>query len=152
MFVLFDMVVHKPSHPETEINLALLDTVVGYFGRFDYATAGSIPCGLFSGFSHIANQFVRDQWQSAAPPAEESEIQNKAQGSQGIDFASRRTYFAGPFALFSLIGDTFLNTALTPRWPIISRRCSKYRKFVLAGVSTWNRAALILIAGGRFST
>ncbi|KAG6354379.1 hypothetical protein INS49_004396 [Diaporthe citri] len=105
MFVLFDMVIHKPSHPETEINLALLDTVVGYFGRFDYATAGSIPCGLFSGFSHIANQFVRDQWQSVAPAAEESELQSRTQASQGIDFAIRCTYFACSLALFSLWRD-----------------------------------------------
>lgn len=105
MFVLFDMVIHKPTHTETETNLALLDTVVGYFSRFDYATAGTIPCGLFSGFSHIANQFVRDQWQSAAPAAEESDIQNTTQRSQGIDFASRCTYFAGSLAMFSLWRD-----------------------------------------------
>lgn len=115
MFVLFDMVIQKPSHSETETNLALLDTVAGYFSRFDYATAGSIPCGLFSGFAHIANQFVRDQWQNPSPAAEESEIQNKTQGSQDIDFASRCTYFAGSFSMFSLIGETSMNTTLISR-------------------------------------
>lgn len=92
MFVLFDMVIHKPSHPDTETNLALLDTLAGYFGRFDYATGGSIPCRLFAGFAHIANDFVRDQWQSTTMAAEEPAMQNTAQGTQGINFASRCTY------------------------------------------------------------
>jgi hypothetical protein len=60
MFILFDLVVHNPSHPETELNLSLLDMAAGYFGRFDYATSGGIPASLLSGFAHIANQFVRE--------------------------------------------------------------------------------------------
>lgn len=60
MFILFDLVVHNPSHPETEVNLSLLDMAAGYFGRFDYATNGAIPAALLSGFAHIANQFVKE--------------------------------------------------------------------------------------------
>lgn len=98
MFVIFDMVIHKPTHPETESDLALLDTLAGYFSRFDYATGGSIPFSLFSGFAHIANQFVRDQVpRPILASAEGSEVQSTAQGSQAVDFASRCTYFAGPF-------------------------------------------------------
>lgn len=113
MFVLFDMVIHKPSHPETETNLALLDTLAGYFGRFDYATGGSIPCRLFAGFAHIANDFVRDQWQSTTMAAEEPAMQNTAQGTQGINFASRCTYSPDSYTLLSLPRETVLNTMLT---------------------------------------
>lgn len=60
MFILFDLVVHNPAHPETELNLSLLDMAAGFFGRFDYATNGAIPAALLSGFAHIANQFVKE--------------------------------------------------------------------------------------------
>jgi hypothetical protein len=94
MFLLFDMVIQRPTHQETEIDLALLDTLAGYFSRFDYATGGSAPCSLFSGFAYIANQFVRDQGtRSILPAAELSEMQDAAHESQGADFASRRTCF-----------------------------------------------------------
>jgi hypothetical protein len=60
MFILFDLVIHNPAHPETELNLSLLDVAAGYFGRFDYATNGAVPAALLSGFAHIANQFVKE--------------------------------------------------------------------------------------------
>lgn len=115
MFVLFDMVIHKPSHPETETNLALLDTLAGYFSRFDYATGGSIPCRLFSGFAHIANEFVRDQWQSTTTASEEPALQNTAQGTQGINFASRCTYSPGSYNVLSQPRETVMNATLTFR-------------------------------------
>lgn len=59
LFILFDFVIHNPSHPETETNLSLLDTAAGYFGRLQYATGGSFPAFLMSGFSQIASDFVR---------------------------------------------------------------------------------------------
>jgi hypothetical protein len=59
LFILFDFVIHNPSHPETEANLALLDMASGYFGRLQYATGGSFPSFLMSGFSQIATEFVR---------------------------------------------------------------------------------------------
>lgn len=124
MFVLFDMVIHKPTHPETESDLALLDILGGYFSRFDYATGGSVPCSLFSGFAHIANQFVRDQGsRPIPPPAEESEIQNTTQGSHGVDFAGRRTYFSGSvnFVVLSVPKEAFLNMKLISRRSITSR-------------------------------
>ncbi|KAL1982398.1 hypothetical protein VTN96DRAFT_1368 [Rasamsonia emersonii] len=60
LFILFDFVVHNPSHPETNTNLALLDVAAGYFSRLEYATGGSLPSSLLSDFAHIARQFVRD--------------------------------------------------------------------------------------------
>ncbi|KAH8689526.1 fungal-specific transcription factor domain-containing protein [Talaromyces proteolyticus] len=60
LFILFDFVVHNPSHPETSTNLALLDVAGGYFSRLEYATGGSLPSSLLSDFAHIARQFVRD--------------------------------------------------------------------------------------------
>lgn len=60
LFILFDFVVHNPSHPETSTNLALLDVAGGYFSRLEYATGGSLPSSILSDFAHIARQFVRD--------------------------------------------------------------------------------------------
>ncbi|KAH8682695.1 fungal-specific transcription factor domain-containing protein [Xylariales sp. PMI_506] len=59
LFILFDFVIHNPTHPETETNLSLLDVVSGYFSRLQYATGGSLPFSMMSGFSHIATEFVR---------------------------------------------------------------------------------------------
>lgn len=133
MFVLFDMVIQKPTHPETQTNLALLDTVAGYFSRFDYATGGSIPSSLFSGFAHIANQFVRDQWQNTTT-AEEPEMQNTTQRSQDIDLASRCRYLADSFVWFSSIKKTLLDTTLTPMSSCINRPCITRKRSIVAGI------------------
>ncbi|KAL2012373.1 hypothetical protein VTN00DRAFT_5091 [Thermoascus crustaceus] len=69
LFILFDLVVHNPTHRETRSNLALLDVVAGYFSRLEYATGGSIPSSLLSDFAHIARQFVREV-QSRNPSAD----------------------------------------------------------------------------------
>ncbi|KAL1999955.1 hypothetical protein VTN02DRAFT_3740 [Thermoascus thermophilus] len=69
LFILFDLVVHNPTHRETRGNLALLDVVAGYFSRLEYATGGSIPSSLLSDFAHIARQFVREV-QSRNPSAD----------------------------------------------------------------------------------
>ncbi|KAB5533473.1 fungal-specific transcription factor domain-containing protein [Coniochaeta sp. 2T2.1] len=74
MFILFDLVVHNPAHPETELNLSLLDMAAGYFGRFDYATNGAVPAALLSGFAHIANQFVKEAREQSASPRPHSAI------------------------------------------------------------------------------
>ena len=61
MFVLFDIVVLNPNHPEIDINLSTLNLATGYFSRLDYATGGLVPLSLLSGFVHIANQFVTER-------------------------------------------------------------------------------------------
>ena len=147
MFVLFDMVIHNPTHPETESDLALLDTLSGYFSRYDYATGGSVPCSLFSGFAHIANQFVRDQEsRPVLTEAEESGIQSTTQGSQGVGFASRRTYLSGSVN-FVLLSATSLNMKLISRRSITSRRHNPGQQSLPTGVSTWDRIIVILSAG-----
>jgi hypothetical protein len=60
MFILFDFVVHNPSHPETNTNLALLDVAAGHFSKLEYASDGSVPGSLFSEFARIARQFDQD--------------------------------------------------------------------------------------------
>jgi hypothetical protein len=60
LFILFDFVIHNPTHHETKNNLALLDVVTGYFSRLEYATEGSLPSSILAEFSHIARQFVNE--------------------------------------------------------------------------------------------
>lgn len=120
MFVLFDMVIHRPSHQETETNLALLDTVAGYFSRFDYATTSSVPCSLFSGFAHIANQFVREQWHNTAPAALDAEVQNRTSGSQSRYFAYGGTYIVDWFILCNTLEKAVMDVLLTSRSSVIS--------------------------------
>ncbi|ETS73188.1 hypothetical protein PFICI_15133 [Pestalotiopsis fici W106-1] len=59
MLILFDFVIHNPTHIETDTNLKLLDTAAGFFGRLQYATGGSFPSMIMSGFAHIASDYVR---------------------------------------------------------------------------------------------
>lgn len=70
LFILFDFVIHNPTHHETKSNLALLDVVAGYFSRLEYATEGSLPSSILAEFSHIARQFVNEiQSKSRDPQA-----------------------------------------------------------------------------------
>ncbi|RWA04222.1 hypothetical protein EKO27_g10885 [Xylaria grammica] len=59
MLILFDFVIHNPSHHGTDSNLSLLDKAAGYFGRLQFASSDSVPSHVMSGFSHIALEFVR---------------------------------------------------------------------------------------------
>ncbi|RAQ57073.1 hypothetical protein COH20_009313 [Aspergillus flavus] len=60
LFLLFDFVIHNPTHPETKTSLAMLDIVSGHFALVEHASNGSLPCSLASEFAHIARQHVRD--------------------------------------------------------------------------------------------
>ncbi|KAE8354945.1 fungal-specific transcription factor domain-containing protein [Aspergillus coremiiformis] len=60
LFILFDFVVHNPTHPETKTNLAMLDIVSGHFALLEHASNGSVPGSLVSEFAHIAHQHVKD--------------------------------------------------------------------------------------------
>jgi len=60
LFVLFDLVIHNPTHPETSTNLALLEVASGHFSRVEYASGGTLPGSLVSDFAHIAREYVRD--------------------------------------------------------------------------------------------
>ena len=85
LFILFDFVVHNPSHPETKSNLSLLGVAAGYFCRLEYASAGSLPSSLLSDFTHIARQYVQDS---------ESKLKVIIAGVEGLDRASGQSSMA----------------------------------------------------------
>lgn len=58
LFILFDFVIHNPSHSETERNIALLDQVAVHFGDLDYSSAGALPGGIIARFAGIARQYI----------------------------------------------------------------------------------------------
>ncbi|KAF2179589.1 hypothetical protein K469DRAFT_730588 [Zopfia rhizophila CBS 207.26] len=60
LFILFDFVVHNPTHPETRACLAYLDIAAGYFSRLEFASGGSCPSSLLSEFTYIARQYYGD--------------------------------------------------------------------------------------------
>ncbi|KKA16524.1 Fungal specific transcription factor [Rasamsonia emersonii CBS 393.64] len=60
LFIIFDLVVHNPTHPETNNNLALLDVASGHFSRVEYESRGTLPGSLVAEFAHIAREYVRD--------------------------------------------------------------------------------------------
>ncbi|KAJ3578497.1 hypothetical protein NPX13_g2073 [Xylaria arbuscula] len=61
LLVLFDFVISNPKHPETSINLALLDVAGGHFSKIEYASKGWLPGSLITEFSHIAREYVNNQ-------------------------------------------------------------------------------------------
>ncbi|EWZ94025.1 hypothetical protein FOCG_07361 [Fusarium oxysporum f. sp. radicis-lycopersici 26381] len=60
LFILFDFVVHNPSHPATRGNLTLLDIASGHFSILEHSSSGSIPGNCLSEFAHIARQYVQN--------------------------------------------------------------------------------------------
>lgn len=76
LFILFDFVVHNPTHSETKSNLSLLGVVAGYFCRLEYASRGSLPSSLLSEFAAIARQYVDDLETSANTRTEVRDLAN----------------------------------------------------------------------------
>ncbi|PYH42889.1 fungal specific transcription factor domain-containing protein [Aspergillus saccharolyticus JOP 1030-1] len=60
LMILFDLVVHNPTHAETGLSLALLDMAGGHFSRIEYASKGALPGSLVAEFAHLARQYVSD--------------------------------------------------------------------------------------------
>ncbi|KAJ0419755.1 hypothetical protein BJY00DRAFT_285476 [Aspergillus carlsbadensis] len=60
LMILFDLVIHNPSHPETSLNMALLDIASGHFSRIEYSSNGVLPGSLISEFAHLARQYISD--------------------------------------------------------------------------------------------
>lgn len=58
VFILFDFVIHNPTHRETESNIALLDQAATYFSQLDWASKGVLPGSIISSFSSIARQYI----------------------------------------------------------------------------------------------
>ncbi|GKT51912.1 uncharacterized protein ColSpa_12093 [Colletotrichum spaethianum] len=59
IFILFDFVIHNPTHPDTAKNLSLLDVAVGHFSLLEYASGGSFPTSHMTEFAQMARDFVR---------------------------------------------------------------------------------------------
>ncbi|OAA59859.1 fungal specific transcription factor domain containing protein [Niveomyces insectorum RCEF 264] len=66
LLVLFDIIVHDPTRPDTGRHLALLDMGAGYFSRIEYASGSTLPGSLIAEFAHIARDYVRDYHTGAA--------------------------------------------------------------------------------------
>ncbi|KAM0323341.1 hypothetical protein ACHAQA_008934 [Verticillium albo-atrum] len=57
LFILFDFVIHNPLHRETRANLALLDTIAGYFSMVEFASKGALPGSMIPEFAQIAREY-----------------------------------------------------------------------------------------------
>ncbi|RHZ57996.1 uncharacterized protein CDV56_105302 [Aspergillus thermomutatus] len=60
LMILFDLVIHNPQHPETNLSLALLDIASGHFSRIEVASKAVLPGSLIAEFAHLARQYVSD--------------------------------------------------------------------------------------------
>lgn len=60
MFVLFDFVVHNPTHIETRRNLSYLDIVAAYFSRLELASHGQVKGSVIAEFALVARQCVQN--------------------------------------------------------------------------------------------
>lgn len=79
MFILFDFVIHNPTHPETRSNLVLLQVGSGYLSMVEYESKGSLPGSLVAEFAHIAEEYVQQvskTGSSGAPPTEKAELKH----------------------------------------------------------------------------
>lgn len=87
LFILFDFVVHNPTHPETRNNLALLDVAAGHFSLLDYKSEGFLPGSILTKFAHIARQFVKDfDVNQLRPPQQEpTEMGSSITGFTSVD-------------------------------------------------------------------
>lgn len=59
LLILFDLVIHNPTHAETQANLNLLEAAAGYFSSLEYATDGNLPCSMMVEFAYIARSFIQ---------------------------------------------------------------------------------------------
>lgn len=59
LFILFDLVIQNPQHPDNNINIKLLDIVAWHFALLDYRSAGMLPGTHPSEFVHIAREYVQ---------------------------------------------------------------------------------------------
>ncbi|KAE8335992.1 hypothetical protein BDV24DRAFT_178872 [Aspergillus arachidicola] len=75
LFILFDLVIHYPAHPDARSNIVLLESVTGYFSALEYATSGYLPGSMLIQFSSIARIF-----HSSSHPAHVEDINNGNNG------------------------------------------------------------------------
>jgi len=58
LFILFDFVIHNPTHSDTEDNLVLLDVAGKHFRHLDSVSSGMLPGNTISEFAGIAQRYV----------------------------------------------------------------------------------------------
>lgn len=95
VFILFDLVIHNPSHRESRTNLSLLDTAAGYFSLVDIASNQALPGGILPEFAHIAREYFWKAQQRRAsatslnPPAAvamtDRQLALRSTGSQDME-------------------------------------------------------------------
>jgi hypothetical protein len=64
-FILFSLAIDYPEHPETPLNLAVLDIGSGHFSRIEYSSGGTLPGSIAAGFAHIARRYVQERMEHA---------------------------------------------------------------------------------------
>jgi hypothetical protein len=94
-FILFDFIVHNPTHPDTKRNLPLLSIAAGYFCHLEYASGGTIPSSLLSGMASIARDFIRDTEYGSA---------DGTTGSESLDDILRQPMTISPQLRDPLLG------------------------------------------------
>ncbi|KAL4942604.1 fungal-specific transcription factor domain-containing protein [Aspergillus oleicola] len=89
LVILFDLIVQNPTHPETSLNLALLDIASGHFSRIEYASKGVLPGSLISAFAHLARQYIYDLRHASittAAPASTTSLHQTPVSRKDLDF------------------------------------------------------------------
>ncbi|GFF53867.1 hypothetical protein IFM51744_08216 [Aspergillus udagawae] len=94
-FILFDFIVHNPTHPDTKRNLPLLSIAAGYFCHLEYASGGTLPTSLLSGMASIARDFIRDTEYGSA---------DGTTGSESLDDILRQPMTISPQLRDPLLG------------------------------------------------
>lgn len=60
LFLIFDFLVHHPTHPEAIRSLPLLGVAVGYFCRLDYVSGGTLKLSFLADLFQIARSYIQD--------------------------------------------------------------------------------------------
>jgi hypothetical protein len=60
LFLIFDFIIHNPTHSESIHNLPLLGVAVGYFCRLDYVSGGTLKLSFLTDIFQIAQTYVRN--------------------------------------------------------------------------------------------
>lgn len=66
LFILFDFIIHNPTHQETDRNIALLGIVVGYFSRLEFGSGGHFPTSFLFDFVQIVREYIQTKGKSMA--------------------------------------------------------------------------------------
>lgn len=65
-FIIFDFIVHNPTHPDTKCNLSLLGVAAGYFFQLEYVSGGAIPTSPLSDMAAMGRDYIRQMGSGSA--------------------------------------------------------------------------------------